>query len=242
MQARRPRDGGRRIRGLVEGTALSTPGTGGLPSAAAPPLLVEKEDDQAILVGSGGALVVPHEDIDTGQDDDELDLASGLPPAIRKPGRREWIKLARRPELRTTLLVRKRDDDDFDEEYYHVARHLRGPVEGDLRQMRVFVFRPAGGGAFALWPVKATPGSSWYESLQALFSRPDEFFDGHAVRVAADKGLKRYRVWCKPCPAPVPWPGRRTEELLGEALGEARFIRTPGHPAYRELTEGEEIR
>ena len=87
--------------------------------------------------------------------------------------------------------------------------------------------------------VNVTPGNSWYESLQELFRQPPEFFARRAVRVVADKENSRYKVLHKPTPRLVTGPARPTNELLGEALGEAGFIRSADHPVYRDLTEGE---
>jgi hypothetical protein len=86
-----------------------------------------------------------------------------------------------------------------------------------------------------------TVDNSWYESLVPLFGLPAEFFEANAVRVLSDKENSRYRVKHKPLPAPVTWPRKPTQELLGDALGLDRFITTPDHPIYRDLIEGVEL-
>jgi hypothetical protein len=215
----------------------------GLSSAGATPATTDRVEPDAIRVGAGGKLVVPREDFDADLDDgDEIDLTSGLPKKVRKPHRREWIALSPASELPALLLFHKPTAEAIEEEHYFVDKALRGPIRDELKQVRVFVYFSFKARTHGLWVVKVTPDNSWYESLHELFKLPAEFFDQYAIRVFSDKAAARYRIMRKPMPHPVTWPSAGTDVLLGEALGQSRFINTPDHSLYRELVEGEELR
>ena len=63
------------------------------------------------------------------------------------------------------------------------------------------------------------------------------------IRIVSHRLAGRYR--CKQRPANVAamygWPDRSTAELLGEAIGEDRFVTDVGHPIYRQLVEGQDL-
>jgi hypothetical protein len=204
--------------------------------------VIGPEPEDTIRVAAGGKLVVPREDFDDGLDDGaELDLVGSQPMKVRKPHRRDWIALSRKSELPTRLLVHKPKADDIDVEHYYVDPSLRGPISDELKQVRVFVYYSFRSKIFGLWIINVTPDNSWYECLVQLLQRPEEFFASRAVRVISDKPNSRYRVRHKPLPSDVAWPRKETGELLAEALGPERFIRSKDHPLYRDLVEGEEL-
>ena len=204
---------------------------------------IHPEPDAGIRVGAGGALEVPREDLGAGIDDEaELDLAGMAAQKVRKPGRREWVALNPALELPTRLLLHKPNPDGIEVEHYYVTPGLRAPIRDELKVVRVFPFYSFLTKTHALWIVTVTPENSWYESLVPLFQQPPEFFSGYAVRVVSDKPSSRYRVKYKPLPGPVTWPDKATQLWLGEALGASRFITSPDHPLYADLTEGDELR
>jgi hypothetical protein len=204
--------------------------------------LIERLESEEIRVGAGGKLLVPREEIDGEIDESsELDLVGMLPLKVRKPGRREWIALNPTSELTTRMLLHKPMSDGIEVEHYYVTLGLRASILEELKAVRVFVYYSFTTKTHALWVVTVTPENSWYESQAMLFQKPSDFFVSHAVRVFSDRANSRYRVMIKPIPAQVPWPDRSTELLLGEALGAARFITSPDHPVYRDLTEGTEL-
>jgi hypothetical protein len=230
------------------------PRTAGHAEPAAPggpvtPVVLPEADD-TIRVGAGGKLVVPREaPDDLGDDGEELDLASALVKKVRKPNRREWIVLRRDSELPTRLLLHKPKADGIEVEHYYVDRKLRGPIRDELKEVRVFQFYSVTARAHALWVVNVNPDNSWYESLQQFLRQPAKFFEEKAFRVISDKDNSRYRVRHKDrrdesfngTAAHVAWPSKSTDELLGEALGAGRFITSPDHPLYRDLTGGVEL-
>jgi len=187
-------------------------------------------------------LCVPRETLDDGLDDGtEIDLLSGQPIKIRRLHRREWIALSPASELTTRLLLHKPKVDGIEIEHYYVDMTLRAPILDELKQVRVFVFYSFTTRAHGLWIVNVTLVNSWYESLRQLFRQPQDFFAQNAIRVISDKPNSRYRVRRKPLPSEVTWPQQETGELLAEALGADRFIRTADHPIYRDLIEGAEL-
>jgi len=207
-----------------------------------PPLIIERETTDQIIVGGGGKLLVPREDITADIDaGEELDLKDLQSKKIRKPGRREWIALKRNSELPTRLLIHKPKPDGIEVEHYYVASNLRSPIRDELKEVRVFFYYSFLTRAHALWIVNVTVDNSWYESLQPLLSQPLDFFVQKAIRVISDKAKSRYRVRYKPMPEKVVWPSKFTEELLGEALGPERFIKSTDHPIYRDLIDGVEL-
>jgi hypothetical protein len=217
------------------------PGRAGTPTPPATPA-VERENPEAILVGHGGPLVVPHEDIGVDPDDGEdLDLGALQVKRIRRPGRREWIALNPALELPTRLLPRRSGPNGLEVEYFFVAPSIRGPIRDELKAVRVFPFWSHTTRSIGLWVVSVTVENSWYESLVPLFQRPADFYSQHAFRIISDRTYARYRAKFKPAPSPVHWPAEATEELLGEALGPTRFINSPSHPIYQELIEGTDL-
>ena len=214
------------------------PGTGHTYPRVVP--TIEREQSDRIDVGGGGKLIVPREDIATESDvGEELDLQVLQAKKIRKPERREWIALRPESELPTRLLIHKPKPDGFDVEYYYIAQHLRSPIRGELKDVRVFLYYSFKTDNYALWVINVTIENSWYESLQTLLNQPPEFFSEKAIRVFSEK--PRYRIKHKPMPGRVEWPTKSTEELFGEALGPERFISTPDHPIYAALVEGVEL-
>ncbi len=206
------------------------------------PMIKRVPLEEPIRVGAGGTLVVPREDFDADIDEgSELDLAGMLAQKIRKPGRREWFALNPASELPTRMLLHKPKADGIEVEYYYVAQELRGPIREELQDVRVFVYYSLTTRAHALWIVNVTLENSWYESLVPLFQQPAEFFDGREIRVLSDKPNSKYRVRHRPRTTPVAWPSKSTSHLLGEALGPSRFITSPDHPLYVDLTEGSEL-
>jgi hypothetical protein len=201
---------------------------------------IEPEPIDRIVVGAGGKLVVPRENILAGFDpDEELDLVELEKRKTRKPGRREWIAIQHDAELPTRLLINEPKPGSIDPEYFFVASQLRAPIYDELKSVRVFPYYSFWTGSHAIWIVKVTPDNPWYESLQSLLSLSHEFFDQHAVRVFSAKN--KYRVKYKALPTPVTWPSQSTSELLGEALGNDHFITSATHPVYRDLVDGEEL-
>jgi hypothetical protein len=207
------------------------------------PIIEREPPGDRIIVGGGGKLVVPREDIaadcDTGE---ELDLKELQSKKIRKPKRSEWIALNRASELPTRLLNHKPKPDGIEVEHYYVAPHLRSLIRGELKEVRVFVYYSFITSSFALMVVNVTIGNKWYESMQSLLNQPPKFFAEYAIRILSDRDKDEYRVKFKPMPGNVVWPTKSTEELFGEALGPERFINTPDHPVYAALIEGEELR
>jgi hypothetical protein len=206
---------------------------------AGPPR-IEPETDDRIHVGAGGKLVVPREDIGEGIDPaEELDLEESKGKKIRSPKRDEWIAVNHDAEFHTRLLIY--EPKQMEKEYFYVVPELRGPISDELKGVRVFPFYSFKTKSYALWIIKVTPENSWYESLQALLSRPHEFFQQRAVKVISHKPLQKYRVKHIRMPSSVEWRPQPTDELLGEALGPEHFITSATHPLYAELVEGEEL-
>jgi hypothetical protein len=205
-------------------------------------LVIEPEVSDMIQIGAGDKLVVPREDIDVDLDGGtEIDLVKLQAKKIRKPGRREWIALHLSFELLARMLLYKSRPDDIETDYYYIDKALRGPINDELKNVRVVPYYSLKLKTFALWIVHVTLENSWYESLAELFKQPAEFFTKNAVRVMSDMDNKRYRVRFKPMASEVVWPTKATGELLGEALGSDHFIRSADHPIYRELIEGVEL-
>lgn len=213
---------------------------GGAGSVA--PTIERVPHEEPIRVGAGGTLVVPREDIGAEIDEgSELDLAAMIAKKHRKPGRREWIALNPASELPTRMLLHKPKADGMDVDYYYVDPALRGPIRDELKDVRVFVYYSFTTRAHALWIVNVTLENTWYESVAAFLQKPADFFAKNAIKVMSDKDNSRYRVRFKPLPAHVAWPAMSTSQLLGEAIGPSRFITTPDHPLYLDLTEGTEL-
>lgn len=204
--------------------------------------VVKADANDRILVGAGGKLVVPREDITADTDlGEELDLKDLQTKKIRKPARREFIALNRTSELTTRLLIHKPKADGIEVEHYYIDSGLRSPIREELKEVRVFVYYSFVAHTYALWIVNVTIDNSWYESLQPLLAQPLPFFEKNAIRVISDKPNSRYRVRYKPLSEKVAWPTKSTEELLGEALGPERFINSTDHPIYRDLVDGIEL-
>lgn len=206
------------------------------------PIIERVTSEEPIRVGAGGTLVVPREDFDADIDEgSELDLAGMLAQKTRRPHRREWFALNPSSELPTRMLLHKPKADGMDVDYYYVDPALRGPIRDELKDVRVFVYYSFTTRAHALWIVNVTLENTWYESVAAFLQKPADFFAENAIKVMSDKGNSRYRVRFKPLPAHVAWPAKATSQLLGEAIGPSRFITTPDHPLYLDLTEGTEL-
>jgi hypothetical protein len=228
-------------------------GNGVLPQPASPPSASvslpriepeEPEPPDTIHVAAGGKLTVPREDIfDDFDDGSEMDLISGQGMKMRKPLKQEWIALNRGSELSTRLLVHKPNPDSFDEEFYHIAKALRGPIQGDLKRVRVFVYYSLLTKTFGLWVIKATPGNSYCDSLKSLLNRPASFFATNAIRVYRRGEEQFYCAKSKPLSAEltVNWPKQETGDLLAAALGPERMITSADHPFYRDLVDGTEL-
>lgn len=212
----------------------------GVPQAI--PIIEREPDAERIMVSGGGKLIVPREDIASDTDvGGELDLRDLQAKKIRKPGRREWIALNQASELPTRLLIHKPKADGIEVEHYYIDPHLRSPIRDELKEVRVFVYYSFVTHSHALWIVNVTIDNSWYESLQPLFGLPSKFLVENAVRVIPDKANSRYRIRHKPMPGGMAWPTKSTQELLGEALGQERFINSADHPIYRDLIDGAEL-
>lgn len=210
---------------------------------AKPVSKVDREPQQRIIVGNGGKLVVPREDINLGfVEDYDLDIAEMQAKKIRKPTRREWIMLNPASELTTRLLQHRPKPDAMDVDHYYVAGSLRGPIMAELKECRVFVFHSSATKTHALWIVPVTPDNKWYESLRTLFAQPAKFFEQNAIRVASDRANSQYRVRYRASVEPVIWPAASTEELLGEALGSEKFITSAEHPIYQDLVDGADLK
>jgi hypothetical protein len=200
-----------------------------------------RKNRDAILVGNGGPLVVPREDLAIDLDDGlDLDLGGLQTKKVRRPGRREWISLDPSRGLTTRLLPRPTGPNGLEVEHFFVAPDLRGPVREEIRDVVVYPFFSHSTRTFALWIVNVTPDNSWYESIAPLFQQPANFYAHHAFRVISDRPNGRYRVKYKPAPSPD-WPSQSTEALLGEALGPLKFIRSADHRVYQELLEGDDL-
>jgi hypothetical protein len=204
--------------------------------------LNETELRPAITPGEIQKLVVPREDIGAGLVvSEELDVASLAKKKIRKPGRREWVRLHRSSEMTTRLLAHKPRPDSMDEEYYFVRHELRKPIQDELKNYRVFVFYGVSSKSFGLWMIPVTDGGSWYESLLPLLSQPSSFFDENEILVKSDKAASVYRVRFRPVTCEVEWLKQPTENLLGEALGDRGFIISADNPLYASLIGGQEL-
>jgi hypothetical protein len=220
-----------------------TPGAAPLDSAEVEELAESPTiPDEQIVVGAGGLLSIPREEIeDDSADEDEL---GGAAVKIRRPGRREFIIINPALELSTKLIVHKpKGPDSMDEEFYWVASELRKAIRGELKPVRVVPYFSTPARCHGLWVVKVTLGNPWYTSIQDLvFRQPPEFFATYEVRVFGDKDLGRYRVMRRPRSIQaVTWPERPTGELLAEALGPSHIICSADHPLYVDLVSGEEV-
>jgi hypothetical protein len=228
------------------GTGEGPPAEGEARAEAQPqedaPTIPHEQLDEKITPGAGGTLSIPREE--TGDEDLGEEELGGASVKIRKPGRREFIILNPTLEWPAKLIVHKpKGEDSADEEFYYVTPELRSKIKGELKGFRVFLYHSVIAHCFGLWLVKVTLDNRWYESLQdLLFRQPPEFFDKYEVRVFSDKALARYRVRRRPRTVQtVRWPDRPIGDLLGEALGPGRIIRTTDHPLYQDLTSGEEV-
>ena len=201
----------------------------------------EPADDE-IIVGAGGKLVVPREEIGDEVDaGDELALEELRRKVLRKPGRREWIAVNLDSELTVNLLIHKPNPDGIETEYFYITPDLRGPIRSELKAIRVFAYYSFTTGRHALWPVHVTPDNAWYESIAPLFKRTPDWFAQNEIRVIPDKPNSRYRIRYRPVQSDVSWPDRDMEELLGEAVGEDHFIRSADHPVYADLIDGKDL-
>ena len=132
----------------------------------------------AILVGHGGPLVVPREDLAIDLDDGlDLDLGALQAKKVRRPGRREWFALDPARALPTRLLIRNAGPNGLELEHYYVSPEIRGPIREELRDVQVYPFWSYAAQSLALWVVSVTPDNSWYESILPLFQRPVSFYD-----------------------------------------------------------------
>jgi len=202
---------------------------------------VESVSADAIYVGAGGKLVVPNEslnaDIDDGEEIDSIEILA----KIRKPYRLEWIALKRDSELITQMLLHKPHPAAIETDYYFIDEPLRGPIKDELKKLRVFLFYSLPARTFGFWAINIALSNSWYESVATLLKRSPEFFAQNAVRVYSDRANQVYRAKSKTLSIDVAWPAKTTGELLGEALGPDRFIRSAEHPIYRQLVEGADL-
>jgi hypothetical protein len=222
---------------LPQAEAINSPGQ----PLSVPP--VPPEAPEAIQVGAGEKLVVPREDLDADLDDGtELDLTSLQAIQIRKPARNEWIKLHLASEFPARLLPYKLRHDSIDIDYYVVDQSLQAQIRDELKQVRVFIYYSFNAAAFAIWIVRVSKGNSWYDSLAPLFKKPAEFFNDNKIRIRSDSKEKCYKFKNKTWKTEICWPTTLTNELLGEALGNDRFIRSADHPIYRELIDGTELK
>jgi hypothetical protein len=231
-----------------EGNRVAPPATNNVAGQVGPDhdgetlRVIERELAGTINVGAGGILAVPREDLDADSfAGEDLDLAAGQPKKIRRPDRREFIALSLASEFPTRLLLHKPKADGIEVEHYYIDKSLRGPIDEELKPVRVFLFYSWKTKTHGLWIVNVTLDNTWYESLDHLFKQPADFFTSNAIRVISDKSNSRYRVKFKPMPGKVTWPTKPTGELLGEALGASHIIKTPDHPVYRDLVEGAEL-
>jgi hypothetical protein len=218
------------------GTPASTGDRPGIPA--------EPSDDR-ISVGAGGILSIPAETGDDLDDDDEEDVQAvgGTTIRERKPSRR--LRVIFNPALRhpTKLLVHKPNGDDSpDEELYWIDKPLRKYVRRELRDVLAMLYYIPKLKTFRVWLLKRSPGNSYYDSLHdKLLKQPDDFFEKYEVRVAADTDAKEYVIRRKPRSVKnVPWPTKPMDQIVGEALGPDRIIRSKDHPIIADFA-GEEV-
>jgi hypothetical protein len=195
--------------------------------------------DDAIKVGNGGLLVVPHEDIDAGIDEGTVLTSPSDQISVRRPDPHEWFSLRPDLQLRTRLLVVK-SQTRYEFSYYYVDPTLREPIEREIRSVRVFPFYSHLKHRFDLWVVRVTQGNSWYESIDQVLAKPREFFEQQAIRMTSDVDSGIYRFRAKALTFSAQWP-ENTGKLLGAALGEDGHIKASSHEVYRQFTEGVEV-
>jgi hypothetical protein len=204
--------------------------------------MIENENTE-IKVGAGGKLVVPHEDFSSEFDvESELNVASSM-VKLRKPGRNEWAFYYLNKEISVKLLIHKKNPDGMDSEIYYVEHGLRSGLADELKTVRIIPYYSFSSKTIGLWPLNVNVGLSWYDSAAVLLRQSREFIEANVIRIVSDKANSRYQIRYKSIPTEttIPELERETGELLGEALGEERFIRSVDHPLYRELTEGSSL-
>ena len=196
-----------------------------------------------IDVGGTAPLYIPQETLD---DDPtlagvEVATPSQILKKFRRPHRRYWIQINPHSEYQTLLIENVPQEDSPEREFYWVAPHLRRHVESELKQIRIFMAWSLRSKDFAPWPIKATVGNSWYESLARLLKRPNEEFERFEFKIVGDQSANRYHIRRRPISVQIEWPEVDMGTLLAEVVGEANFITDENHPFYCDLIGGEEL-
>jgi hypothetical protein len=153
---------------------------------------------------------------------------------VRRPGRKEFVRAHKNPQMTIAMALYVDDSDDGDGEAYLVSKDMRETFGDDVKATLLQVAMTRSGVLF-IWPLTIPQpdggrGRSWHES--ALIARD------HAkvawVKVQSDRSLSGYRVYAAEGNIPDPhWPERTIEEILEIAFRE-RIIKSADHPIVRK--------
>jgi hypothetical protein len=130
-------------------------------------------------------------------------------------------------------------------EWYYVAPGLRKPVQKDLRPVKVYLVADvSNGGELFLWILPQSDMSPYYNAVQKIFAKGDQYVLSHVFRFPTadlEKGCHPRQDPVGPdTPVPV-LPSRPITSLLPEALKLERQILTTAHPIYQSLTAGGKV-
>ena len=204
---------------------------------------IEGEDD--IKVGLGELLDDIPEERDCWEEANPGDPVEEMAESViklRKPGRREWVRLNRPSEFVVRLYVHQKKEEDIEKEHYYISSQLRIPsIRKELKGHRVLQYYSVKSGKFRLWPIGISEGNSWYETMDLFLQLDPEWFDRYDFKVIPDKDESCYTYKKRPSTTSVTWPEESTSQLLTQALGAHRVITSAEHPIYKELIEGEQV-
>jgi hypothetical protein len=162
--------------------------------------------------------------------------------SLGRPSPHGWVRVYPAHFLRTVLLAYK-PHRDSSPEYHYVIPELQGPLQKELKQVRVYLLSEAvPAGEFFLWIVGETEFSPYHNGMMRLLAKGPEFVKAHKFLFGRAELKQRscplsFKALGPDDPDPTP-PSRPISLLLPEALRRERIITTTSHPVYLSLTSG----
>lgn len=212
----------------------------GIQSLTVPP------DDygRGINLGALHQLVVPEEDLGLDAGGEDLDFSQQMLALVRRPDPQRWFALVEGYWMPTRLLAVASSTSEFGTDWYCVMDPAaKSAVRQYLKDVLVVPCYLVHAKVWTIWIIPVSP-TKWYGSVEPLFRQDPELYTSCVFRVLADRSHGCYHVkhelisLLQPrCTMPST-PTRAVGELLGEALGDTRFIRSVSHPVVRDLTMG----
>jgi hypothetical protein len=166
---------------------------------------------------------------------------------LQKPAPREFNVIDPARVIPVRFLIHKPGGkDSVKEEYFFVTQDIRKDILDELKAVRVYLYYSVDAREFRIWPVKVTPGNSYYDSLQAkLFNQKPEAILGFEWLIRANTAQSTYHVRRRQPVADrksIVWPETPLTDLVTEAIGHDHIISSKEHPLYLALLQGEEVK